>query len=84
MDKNFAKRLKKIVPENGGFDLSFSMSASGIRDKVASTLHLTVFAPGGEGKGPIITTKVSIPSIADSIELANAQALEDTLTLLGV
>lgn len=84
MDKEFAKRLKKIVPESGGFDLSFSLVNSGQPGKVASTLNLTIFGPGGEGKGPIITKKVTIPAIAATIEEANKMALDSTLTLLGV
>ncbi len=84
MDKEFSKRLKKLVPENGGFDLSFNLSNSGQPGKVASTLVLTIFAPGSEGKGPIITKKISIPAIGASIEEANKAALEDTLSLLGV
>jgi hypothetical protein len=84
MDKEFSKRLKKLVPENGGFDLSFNLSNSGQPGKIASTLNLTIFAPGGEGKGQIITKKVSIPAIAATIEEANKAALEDTLSLLGV
>jgi hypothetical protein len=84
MDKEFSKRLKKLVPENGGFDLSFNLSNSGQAGKVASTLNLTIFAPGSEGKGNIITKKVSIPAIAATIEEANRAALEDTLRLLGV
>lgn len=84
MDKEFSKRLRKLVPENGGFDLSFNLSNSGQPGKVASVLNLTIFAPGAEGKGPTITKKVSIPAIADSIEAANQTALENTLTLLGV
>jgi hypothetical protein len=84
MDKEFAKRLKKLVPEDGGFDLSFNLSNSGQQGKVASTLVLTIFAAGKEGKGPVITKKLSIPAIADSIEAANVAALENSLTLLGV
>lgn len=84
MDKKFAARIKKVIPEDGGFDLSFNLSNSGQPGKVASTLNLTVFAPGKEGKGPTITKKVTIPAIADTIELANEQALENTLSLLGV
>jgi len=84
MDKQFSKRLKKLVPQNGGFDLSFNLSNSGQPGKVASTLNLTIFGPGGEGKGNVITTKVSIPAIAGTIEEANKAALEDTLSLLGV
>lgn len=84
MDKEFAKRLKKLVPEDGGFDLSFNLSNSGQAGKVASTLNLTIFAAGKEGKGPIITKKVSIPAIAATIDEANKLALEDTLSLLGV
>ena len=84
MDKKFAARIKKVIPEDGGFDLSFNLSNSGQPGKVASTLNLTVFAPGKEGKGPTITKKVTIPAIADSIEAANELALENTLTLLGV
>jgi hypothetical protein len=84
MDKEFSKRLKKVVPENGGFDLSFNLSNSGQPGKVASTLNLTIFGPGSEGKGPVITKKVSIPAIAGTIEEANRAALEDTLSLLGV
>lgn len=84
MDKEFAKRLKKLVPENGGFDLSFNLANSGQPGKVASTLNLTIFAPGGEGKGPIITKKLTIPAIAATIDEANQAALENTLTLLGV
>lgn len=84
MDREFSKRLKKIVPENGGFDLSFNLSNSGQPGKVASTLNLTIFAPGVEGKGQVITKKVSIPAIAASVEEANKSALEDTLSLLGV
>ena len=84
MDKEFSRRLKKLVPENGGFDLSFNLSNSGQAGKVASTLNLTIFAAAGEGKGQIITKKVSIPAIAATIEEANQSALENTLTLLGV
>jgi len=84
MDKEFSKRLKKLVPENGGFDLSFNLSNSGQPGKVASVLNLTIFGPSAEGKGPIITKKITIPAIADSIESANQSALENTLTLLGV
>jgi hypothetical protein len=84
MDKEFAKRLKKLVPENGGFDLSFNLANSGQPGKVASTLNLTIFGPGVEGKGNVITKKVSIPAIAPTIEEANRVALEDTLSLLGV
>jgi hypothetical protein len=84
MDKKFAARIKKVIPEDGGFDLSFNLSNSGQPGKVASTLNLTVFSAGKEGKGPTITKKVTIPAIADSIEEANAQALENTLSLLGV
>lgn len=84
MDKEFSKRLKKLVPENGGFDLSFNLSNSGQPGKVASTLNLTIFASAGEGKGQVITKKVSIPAIAATIEEANRAALEDTLSLLGV
>ena len=84
MDKEFAKRLRKLVPENGGFDLSFNLSNSGQPGKVASTLNLTIFSSAGEGKGQIITKKVSIPAIAGTIEEANRAALEDTLSLLGV
>lgn len=84
MDKELSKRLKKLVPENGGFDLSFNLSNSGQPGKVASTLNLTIFASNGEGKGPTITKKISIPAIAGTIEEANLAALENTLTLLGV
>ena len=84
MDKEFAKRLKKLVPEDGGFDLSFNLSNSGQAGTVASTLTLTIFSAGKEGKGPIITKKVSIPAIAATIAEANIIALEDTLSLLGV
>jgi hypothetical protein len=84
MDKEFSKRLKKLVPENGGFDLSFNLSNSGQPGKVASTLNLTIFSAAIEGKGQIITKKVSIPAIAGTIEEANRAALEDTLSLLGV
>jgi hypothetical protein len=84
MDKKFASRIKKVIPEDGGFDLSFNLSNSGQPGKVASTLNLTVFAPGKDGKGPTITKKVTIPAIADNIEAANELALENTLTLLGV
>lgn len=84
MDKEFAKRLKKLVPEDGGFDLSFNLANSGQPGKVASTLNLTIFAPGKEGKGPVITKKITLPAIAQSIEEANQAALENTLTLLGV
>jgi hypothetical protein len=84
MDKEFSKRLKKLVPEDGGFDLSFNLSNSGQPGKVASTLNLTIFGPAKEGKGPTITKKVSIPAIAGTIEEANKAALEDTLSLLGV
>jgi hypothetical protein len=84
MDKQFSKRLKKLVPENGGFDLSFNLSNSGQSGKVASTLNLTIFGPGSAGKGNEITMKVSIPAIAGTVEEANKAALEDTLSLLGV
>lgn len=84
MDKEFSKRLKKLVPEDGGFDLSFNLSNSGQPGKIASTLNLTIFGQGPEGKGPVIIKKVSIPAIAATIEEANRAALEDTLSLLGV
>lgn len=84
MDKEFAKRLKKLVPEDGGFDLSFNLANSGQPGKVASVLNLTIFAAGKEGKGPIITKKVSLPAIATTVEEANVAALEGTLSLLGV
>ena len=84
MDRVFAKRLKKLIPENGGFDLSFNLSNSGQPGKVASTLNLTVFGPAGEGKGQVVLKKISIPAIAGTIEEANRVALEDTLRLLGV
>jgi hypothetical protein len=84
MDKEFSKRLKKLVPEDGGFDLSFNLSNSGQAGKVASTLNLTIYAAGKEGKNPIITKKVSIPAIEATVEEANRSALESTLTLLGV
>ena len=84
MDKEFSRRLKKLVPENGGFDISFNLSNSGQPGKVASTINLTIFGPGSEGKGNIITKKVSIPAIAATVEEANKAALEDTLSLLGV
>jgi hypothetical protein len=84
MDRKFANRIKKLVPEGVGFDLSFNQSNSGIANKFASTLQLTIFEAGKEGKGPIITKKVSIPAIADSIAAANKEALESTLRLLGV
>jgi hypothetical protein len=84
MDKEFSKRLKRLVPENGGFDISFNLSNSGQPGKVASTLNLTIFTASVEGKGQTITKKVSIPAIAATIEEANRAALEDTLSLLGV
>lgn len=84
MDKKLATRLSKIVPEEGGFDLSFNLSNSGQPGKVASTLSLTIFASGKEGKGPTITKKILMPAIADNIETANREALENTLVLLGV
>jgi hypothetical protein len=84
MDKQFSKRLKKLVPDNGGFDLSFNLSNSGQPGKVASTLNLTIFRPGTSGKGNEITMKISIPAIAETVEAANVAALEDTLSLLGV
>jgi hypothetical protein len=84
MDKKFADRLKKLVPEGGGFDISFNLGNSGQAGKIASTLNLTIFEPGKEGKGPTITKKVTIPAIAESVEAANRAALEDTLRLLGV
>lgn len=84
MDKEFSKRLKKLVPENGGFDISFNLSNSGQQGKVASTLNLTIFGPGAEGKGSIVMKKVSLPAIAGTIEEANIAALENTLSLLGV
>lgn len=84
MDKQFSKRLKKLVPDNGGFDLSFNLSNSGQPGKVASTLNLTIFGPGTSGKGNEITMKISIPAIAETVEAANVAALEDTLSLLGV
>lgn len=84
MDKKLSRRLSKAIPTNGGFDLSFNLTTSGQVGKFASTLYLTIFAPSGEGKGPTITKKVSIPAIADSVEQANRNALEDALRLLGV
>ena len=65
-------------------EISFNLSNSGQAGKVASTLNLTIFSAGKEGKGPIITKKVSIPAIAATIDEANKIALEDTLSLLGV
>jgi hypothetical protein len=84
MDKKFADRLKKLVPEGGGFDISFNLTNSGQAGKVASTLNLTIFEASKEGRGPTITKKVTIPAIAESVEAANKAALEDTLRLLGV
>jgi hypothetical protein len=84
MDKKFSKRLSQLIPAGGGFDLSFNLGSAGQAGKVVSTVHLTIFAPGGEGKGPIIVKKLSIPSIAATLEEANLIALEDTLSLLGV
>jgi hypothetical protein len=84
MDKNLSKRLAKLIPEGGGFDISFNLGSSGQAGKVASTLSLVVFGPASEGKNTQILKKISIPSIQDNIELANKEALENALTLLGV
>lgn len=84
MNKELSKRLAKLIPENGGFDISFNLTNSGVAGKSASTMNLVVFGAAAEGKGPAILKKISIPAIADSIEEANTSALESALTLLGV
>lgn len=84
MDKNLSKRLAKLIPEGGGFDISFNLGSSGQAGKVASTLNLVIFGATSEGKQTQILKKVMIPSIQDTIELANSAALENALTLLGV
>lgn len=84
MTPEHAKRLKKLVPVDGGFDLSFNLASSGQQGKVASTMNLTIFGASVDGKGPAISKRISIPSIQDTIELANSSALENALTLLGV
>ncbi len=84
MTPEFSKRLKKLVPSDGGFDLSFNLGSSGQAGKVASTLNIVIFGAPVEGKGPAILKKLSIPAIADTIEAANTSALESALTLLGV
>jgi hypothetical protein len=84
MDKKLSVRLAKLIPVNGGFDISFNLSASGQAGKVASTMNLVIFGAATEGKQTQILKKISIPAIADTIELANKDALENALTLLGV
>lgn len=84
MDRKLSKRLYKLIPEKGGFDLSFTLAASGQVGKVATVLNLTIFGPSSEGKPSTIIKKVSFPAISDSVEKANKAALEDTLKLLGV
>jgi hypothetical protein len=82
MNKELAKRLKKITPEEGGVDVSFNVQNSTVAGKAAVTLILKVFEK--TEKGMIITASITIPAVADSLSLANDSALNDALTLLGV
>ena len=84
MNTELSQRLAKLIPTDGGFDISFNLTNSGVTGKSASTLNLVIFGAAAEGKGPSILKKISIPAIADSIELANTSALDSALTLLGV
>jgi hypothetical protein len=83
MDKNLSKRLAKLIPEQGGFDISFGITSAPV-GKAATTLSLVIFGPAAEGKSPTILKKITFPAISDSLEAANVQALEGALTLLGV
>jgi hypothetical protein len=82
MNKELAKRLKKITPTEGGVDVSFNLQNSGQPGKVASTLILKVFEK--TEKGMIISASITIPAVAETVAQANTSALEDALTLLGV
>lgn len=84
MNSELSQRLALLIPKDGGFDISFNLTNSGVIGKSASTLNLVIFGAASEGKGPSILKKISIPAIADSIELANTSALDSALTLLGV
>jgi hypothetical protein len=83
MDATHSKRLAKLIPKDGGFDISFNLTNSGQQGKIASTLNLVIFSAAAEGKGPAILKKVSIPAIDDSIELFNMYNLTKEL-FLGV
>ena len=84
MEKKLAKRIKKITPVGGSFDLQFSMTTGSKPGQIGSTLTMTLLRKAEEGKAAIIDKRLTVSALADSINEAQSQALNSALTLLGV
>ena len=86
-ERQLAKRLAKLIPVEGGSDVTFSLGSSGIKDPaqaLQATLTLVLFKKAEDGKAPQIHKRITIAGVGADATSAQNQALDLALSLSGV
>lgn len=84
MNKKLAARLKLAIPEGGSFDVSFNTGAGNKPGTIGSTVIVTLLKNAEPGKGAIVDKRLTVSAIAEDLAVAQENALDSALTLLGV
>lgn len=80
--KKDVKKLLKLVPTDGGYDLGFNLGNGLTKDTVASTLNLTIFKKAENGSQQI-HRRLSVVGVGPDASTAQAKALNLAVLLLG-
>jgi hypothetical protein len=84
MNKKLAARLKQVTPEGGSFDVQFNTTSGAKPGQIGSTVIVTLLKAGEAGKGSIVDKRLTVSAIDESLAIAQENALDSALTLLGV
>lgn len=84
MKKSTVKKLQKIIPEGGGYDVQLSHNVSGKQGVQGATAMVTIFSgKKGESKASEVLKRVTVMGEGDTILTAQQVALNNAVTLLG-
>lgn len=91
MNKKLNGRIKKALPENGVFDITFSITSPIKPGTITSTLALKIYKmvevvgkEGNKEEKPSLISHVNVSGMGDSLNEAQENALDSALKLLGV